>query len=97
LPKVSFSATAQADLFRIYELILSEGGTRRAGAYVVRIERRCSALEVFPLAGRLREDISPGLGTLAFERRILLAYRVLGNEVQIARVLYAGQVLDVSG
>ena len=82
---------ARADLLGLYELILAAGGAERAGGYLGRIQQRCLSLGEFPLSGRARPDVGPGIRSLGFERRVLLAYRVSDERVLILRILYAGR------
>lgn len=48
-------------------------------------------LAQFPERGRDRSDIAPGLRTIGFERRVLIAFRVLGQMVEIVAILYGGR------
>lgn len=89
--EVSFRPQAEEDLFELYRYIAAEAGVEVAGAYVERIEAACLGLETFPHRGRARDDIRPGLRTMGFERRAVIAYRILGREVVIARIFYGGQ------
>lgn len=38
-----------------------------------------------------RDDLVPGLRTIAFERRAVIAYTIVGRTVIVQRVLYGGQ------
>ncbi|MDE2229108.1 MAG: type II toxin-antitoxin system RelE/ParE family toxin [Alphaproteobacteria bacterium] len=89
--RVRLLAAAEADLFGLYRAIADEGGNERAGAYIDRIEAACLALEIFPLRGRARDDIRPGLRTVGFERRATIVFRVTSAEVIIARIFCGGQ------
>lgn len=90
-PRVSFHRIARSDLFGIYDYIEKQGGAARAGRYIDRIESDCRALTTFPEKGKPRDDIAPGLRTRSLERRVLIAYRTDGRNVEILRVLYAGR------
>lgn len=89
--KVSFRPQAEDDLFELYHYIAEDSGLAVAGDYIERIEAACLALETFPLRGRARDDIRPGLRTLAFERHAVIAYQILAREVVIVRIFYGGQ------
>jgi toxin ParE1/3/4 len=56
-----------------------------------RIETACMALATFPRRGTRRDDIRPGLRTVGFERRAIIAYQVKKSEVVIVRILYGGR------
>ena len=89
--EVSFRPLAEADLADLYSYIARQGGLGAAGAYIDRIEAACQSLQTFPERGMRRDDISPGLRTIGFERRATIAFRIKGREVIILRVFCGGQ------
>ena len=89
MPRVELSAQARLDVFAIYAAIEAEAGSARANAYIGRVERRLSILAEFQLAGAAAAWIGPGIRSLAFERRITIAYLPGLDSVQVPRVLYA--------
>ena len=90
---VSLRPGALEDLIGLYDYIAEQAGAGVAGEYVSRLEDACRALRDFPERGTRRDDIAPGLRTLGFERRALIAFRVLDHEVEIVAVLYGGRML----
>ena len=90
---VTFRPDAQADLEAIEDFIALRSSPDRAEAYIDRIEAACTRLAHFPGRGRDRSDIAPGLRTIAFERRALIAFRVLDQMVEIVPILYGGRDL----
>jgi len=44
-----------------------------------------------PQRGQSRNDLAPGIRTLVFERRAVIAYSVDTEFVTILRIFYAGQ------
>ena len=91
--EVSFRPDAKADLRGLYDHIANEAGAATAGHYVDQLAAACLRLRDFPERGRRRDDIAPGLRTIAFERRVLIAYRVLPGTVEIVAILYGGRAL----
>lgn len=89
--KVTFRPLAEEDLFALYEYIAARADTETAAGYIERITELCKALETFPERGAPRFDIMPGLRVLAFERRVVIAFRVIRFEVVIVRIFYGGQ------
>lgn len=89
--KVVFRPRAEADLSGLYDWIAAESGEEVAAGYIDRIEAACLALETFPRRGTQREDISPGLRTMGFERRATIVFQVADDRVAIIRVFYGGQ------
>lgn len=90
---VQFHPLARTDLLEIYAYIESRSGPERAGDYIDRVEQLCRSLAVFPNRTRPRDDLMPGLRTVALERRVLVALTVTDMAVTILRVLYAGRDL----
>jgi toxin ParE1/3/4 len=89
--KVFFRPQAEADLLALYRYIAEASGLVIAGNYIDRIEIACSSLATFPNRGTKRDDLAPGLRTIAFERRVTIAYRVLKARVEIVTIAYAGR------
>ena len=65
--EIYFRPEVEADLIRLYEYLAEESGTRIAAGYIERIEAACLALAAFPERGTRRDDLLPGLRTIAFE------------------------------
>ena len=45
----------------------------------------------FPERGTKRDDLRPGIRIVGFERRILIAFTVLTETVEISQILYGGR------
>ena len=92
---IVFSPEARDDLLALYDWIASEASPETAMSYIGRIEQFLAGFETAAERGTRRDDIRPGLRTIGFERRLTIAFLV-GNEVTILRVLYAGRDLESS-
>jgi toxin ParE1/3/4 len=92
--RVTFRPQAEADLIALYDYIAAGVGLSVAGGYLDRIETACMALAEFPARGTPRDDILPGLRTIAFERRVTIAYRVLKTRVEIVTIAYGGRYFE---
>jgi toxin ParE1/3/4 len=84
---------AAEDLNAIDDYIARDSPVR-AHAFVARLKARCESLADFPYKGRARPDIAEGLRTLSFQRRVVIAYEVDGDQVTIWRIIVAGQDLE---
>jgi toxin ParE1/3/4 len=92
-----FLATANADMKSIYDWIAETTNQPSvAEAFVLRIFDRCEQLIDFPEIGVARDDLSPGIRLLPFERRATVFYRIVGTEVQVTNVFYRGRDYDDS-
>jgi toxin ParE1/3/4 len=89
--KVFFRPRAEADLIALYRYVAEASGLNIAGGYIDRIEAACMGLATFPNRGAKRDDLAPGLRTIAFERRVTIAYRVLKTRVEIVTIAYGGR------
>ena len=85
-----FAPAALADLDEIFWFIAADN-PRRARSYVAEIEQACRNLCSMPNMGVKRHDLRPGLHMLALWRRIVIAYQLPENQVDILRVFSAGQ------
>ncbi len=59
--------------------------------FVPSIVGYCESLATFPMRGRSRSDLRPGLRVIGYKRRVAIAYIVATDTVTIAGVFYGGQ------
>jgi toxin ParE1/3/4 len=57
-----------------------------AERFIKRIKARCDKIGILPHGGRPRDDLERGLRTVAFERRAVIAYRVVSDHVRIVNI-----------
>jgi toxin ParE1/3/4 len=90
--ELRYRPTALTDLEDIFRrILLVSASPVTARRYVERIQARCRLIPTLPLAGRPREDLAPGLRTVAFERRAVIVYRVIGETVEITNIFHGGR------
>lgn len=82
---------AQADLLALYDWVAARADAEIAFQYTSRIESHVAALATFPDRGRPRDDLLTGLRTIPYRGRTVIAYRVRADEVEILRLVHAGQ------
>lgn len=92
--RVLFSEEGESDLLDLYDYIAEHDGEERAIRFIRRIEECCLSLETFPMRGRLRDDVRPGLRMLGMERRVTIAFEIESDQVTVVRILYGGRDLD---
>lgn len=90
---VRISPLAIEDLVTLHRWVSSEADFATAAAYLDKIEERIGSLAQFPDRGTPRDDMVSGLRTLAFERRLVIAYMVDGGTVNVLRVINAARDL----
>ncbi|MGN6268465.1 MAG: type II toxin-antitoxin system RelE/ParE family toxin [Sphingomonas sp.] len=93
--EVEYRPEAIADLEDIFRFVLRLSlETDTARAFIQRIRDRCSRIGDVPLGGTPRNDLYPGLRTVPFERRAVIAYRVIDDRVEITNIFYGGRDFD---
>lgn len=89
---VVFAPEARDQLAEIYGYIAGASGAPDVAArYTEAIVVYCEGLSIFPLRGRLRDDVRPGLRVTSFKRRVVIAYMVEDTIISIIGVFYGGQ------
>ena len=88
---VHLDDAAEADLKSIFEFISERASAAVAQKYIDRLLHYISGFDVFPMRGRVRNEIRHGLRIAKFERRVSIAFVVEGDKVVILRVLYGGR------
>lgn len=90
--EVVYRPDAVADLQDTFRYVLRRSQSRAvAEQYLARVRQRCRGLGAAPHSGTPRDDLVPGLRTVAFERRVVIAYRVEGDKVVITNVFFGGR------
>jgi toxin ParE1/3/4 len=89
--RLLFRRRAEIDLTAIFDFLQEVAGSARAALFLDEIEQTCWNLVTYPHLGRSREDMAPGIRTISMRRRVVIAYRVLGEDIEIVTVAYAGR------
>lgn len=87
---VIYSGKARTDLANILRYIALDN-PERARSFVEDIVSRCELLTLTPEMGLQRDDLRRGLRVLLLDRRVVVAYRILGDDVRIVRVFHGRQ------
>ena len=91
---VEYRPEAETDFQSIFDYVAEAAGIEVAEAYEARIRRACDRLVDFPGRGTPRDELEPGLRTVSFERRAVIAYFIEADTVVIVRILYGGRDID---
>lgn len=89
--KVVYSDQAQTDLLEMELWLEARAGKVRARSYVDRLIDKCEKLEFASKRGTQRNDISPGLRTIGFERRVTIVFVVDETQAEIVRIFPYGR------
>ena len=82
---------ARADLLALYDWIADRADPDTAFAWTSGIESHATKLATFPERGTPRNDLVPDLRTVVYRGRTVIAYRVSETEVEVLRLVHAGQ------
>lgn len=85
-----YTSAARADLEEIFWFIAVDNPPR-ARSYIAEIEQACRNLCETPFMGRERPDLRAGLYVFPLWRRIVIAYELPDNRVDVLRVFSGGQ------
>lgn len=89
---VVYSPRARQHLTDLYSWIAAESGfPDRAEEYVSAIFDYCDSLVEFPFVGAARDDLGPGIRTIGFRRRAVIAFAVTDARVEMLGVYYGGR------
>ena len=89
--EIVFAPEAEAQLVELYRYIEHEASPDVARSYADAIVAHCEKLEDFAERGTPRGDLRPGLRTIAFRRRVTIAFTVDPDRVLILGIFYGGQ------
>jgi toxin ParE1/3/4 len=82
--RINYTPEAAKQLDDLDEWITDKASAETARNFVSAILDHIDGILAFPLAGRTRDDIRPGLRTTVFRRRTLIAYEVDDSSGQVA-------------
>ncbi|MBY8825481.1 type II toxin-antitoxin system RelE/ParE family toxin [Sphingomonas colocasiae] len=82
---------ARDDLLELYDWIDERADMDVAHGYVLQVEAFANGLADFPGRGTPRDHLVPGMRTMTFRRRTIVAYRVDGEVVHILRIVRAAR------
>jgi toxin ParE1/3/4 len=88
------SPSAERDLLQIWHYVIEQTGSLRKADQLIRgMVDTIAKLSKRPLAGRRRDDLSPGFRSFVSGKYVTL-YRIAGGNAEILRVSRAGRRLD---
>ncbi|REE04460.1 type II toxin-antitoxin system RelE/ParE family toxin [Citricoccus muralis] len=92
---VGFSPEATGHLEELRDYITSRSSPEVADGYIEDILSLCESLTDFPFRGTQRDDIRPGIRTLGFRRRVVIAFRIneKSHQIEVLGAFYGGRDL----
>src|SRR5439155_5213866 len=90
---VLWSPEARSDLSEIWNYYATAAGRQTANRIVYEIGNACRLLEQHPFAGRARDELRPGVRSIAARPHVVF-YRIRNEAAEIVRVLDGRRDLD---
>ncbi len=88
---VVFTPEAEAQLTELYGYIAVAASPDIAAQYTDAIVTYCESLRTLPLRGASREDIRPGVRITSYRKRVVVAFEIDADRVNIIGIFYGGQ------
>jgi toxin ParE1/3/4 len=92
--KIVFSDVARRHLDDLEEYLSERFYPTRAEKFVSRLVGVCESLVEMPERGVPREDLGPGVRTIAFERRATIYFEITEKRVVIPGICYGGRLYE---
>lgn len=89
--RIVFTPEARDQLDHLHGYILAAADAETAARFVNGIVDHVAGLSEFPERGTPRDDLRPGLRTLAWRRRVTIAFMVEATDVVVIGVFYGGR------
>ena len=89
--RVVFRREAIEHLEELYDFIADASSPDNAADFTESIVSFCEGLADFPHRGTARDDLRPGLRTIGYRKRVLIAYAVIDETVAIVGIFYGGR------
>jgi toxin ParE1/3/4 len=91
--RIVWRQAAQDDLDNLYDWIADQAGNETAYNYTSRIKAHVDKLADLPGWGAPREELGPGVRTIAYRRRTVIAYLASGESVEILSIFHGGRAV----
>lgn len=88
---IVFTPEAEAQLIELYGYIAFAASPEIAARFTEAILTYCESLRTFHARGIRRDDIRPGLRITSYRKRVVIAFHVNADRVNIIGIFYGGQ------
>lgn len=89
--QLRYHPVALEQLDALWDYIAADRSPAVAEGFVSSIFDFCDGLVDFPLRGAARDDLRPGLRTIGFRRRAVIAFAVTETAVEVVGFYYGGR------
>lgn len=89
--RIVFTPEARDQLDHLHAYISAAADVKTASGFTDGIIDHIAGLSEFPKRGTPRDDLRPGLRTLAWRRRVTIAFMVEETDVVVIGIFYGGR------
>lgn len=89
--RIVFTSEARDQLDYLHGYLSAEADSETASRFVDGIIDYIAGLTAFPKRGTPRDDLRPGLRTMAWRRRVTIAFMVEETAVVVIGIFYGGR------
>ncbi len=89
--RIVFTPEARDQLDQLHSYISAAADVETASRFADGIIDHITGLDEFPQRGTPRDDLRPGLRTLAWRRRVTIAFMVEKADVVVIGIFYGGR------
>ena len=89
--RIIFTAEARDQIDQLHKYVEAAADADIASGFVTGIIDHIAGLEEFPMQGTTRDDIRPGLRTMGWRRRVMIAFMVEEHDVVVIGIFYGGR------
>ena len=86
---------ADEDLKNIHDYLSARTTPKVASSYIEDIVTYCENFSIFPLRGRIRDDLRSGLRIVGYKRRASIAFIVRDKQIIILRIFHRGMNISI--
>ena len=89
--RVVFTPEAEDQLDELFTYLAVRAQPETAAQFIDAVIQHCEDIVLFPMSGRSRDDIRPGLRITTYRKRTVIAYAEVFDELAILGIFHGGR------
>lgn len=89
--RVIFTPEAEDQLDQLFTYLAIRADPETAAQFIEAVIQHCEDIALFPMSGRPRDYIRPGLRITTFRKRTVIAYAEVHGELAILGIFHGGR------
>lgn len=94
--RLEFGPDAATQLEELFEYVAESGSPSGAARFTESIVAFCERVAIAPMIGTPRDDVRPGLRTIGYKKRVVVAFVVGEEAVSVIGIYYGGREYESS-